>query len=70
MIRLHKPLSQILIKPSLYIEKMSPPDLVRNLQKIADIRAAETLKQVDSLQLWPDANSLVLIDRKFGMMPS
>lgn len=64
--RLRPNLSQLLLEPSIYIKSKVPEEICLNLNRLADIRrTCDDLFTVDSLNLWPNSEALLQIERKF-----
>ena len=60
-------MSQILLDPSIYIPSKVSEEICKNINLIADLRRqCDDLKTVDSMGLWPSADVLVQIERKFS----
>ena len=66
-IRFRPSLTQLLLDPSIYIKSKVPEEISQDLNKINEIkRICDDLKTVDSMNLWPNADVLVQIERKFS----
>lgn len=65
--RFRPSLTQLLLDPIIYIKSKVPEDISQNLNKISEVKKiCDDLKAVDSMNLWPDSNILIQIERKFS----
>ena len=66
-LRFRPSLSQLLLEPIIYIKSKVPEEISQNLNKISEVKKiCDDLKAVDSMNLWPDSNVLIQIERKFS----
>lgn len=66
-IRLRPSLSQLLLQPSIYIKSKVPEEISQTLVHLADARKVpDSLLSFETLNLWPNAESLLQIERKFS----
>lgn len=66
-IRFRPSLSQILLDPSIYIKSKVDEKICENLNKMSELRKiCDDLQTVAAMDLWPDAETLVQIERKYS----
>ena len=57
----------MLLEPSIYIKSKVPEEISQNLNRLANIRkVCDDLATVDAMNLWPNADWLIQIERKFS----
>jgi len=57
----------LLLSPSIYIKSKVPEELSQTLVKLSDARKIpDSLLALDSLNLWPSADALLQLERKFS----
>ena len=66
-IRFRPSLTQILLDPSIYIPSKVSQEICKNLNIVSDLKKlCDDLKTVDAMNLWPIADILIQIERKFS----
>lgn len=66
VIRLRQPLSKILADPASYASQAVPASLLACLSCLRELRRANRLAQARELRLFPSAEGLTALERKFG----
>lgn len=65
-IKLRDTLSQIMAVPDIYLRSKVPVDMYDTLQKFAEIRKLERSALVRDFNLYPSAENLLTLERKYG----
>jgi len=65
-IKLRDTLSEIMAAPDIYLRSKVPEDMYDTLQKFAEIRKLDRQSLVRDFNLYPSAENLLTLERKYG----
>eukprot|EP00742_Colponemidia_sp_Colp-10_P004900 GILJ01005233.1.p1 GENE.GILJ01005233.1~~GILJ01005233.1.p1 ORF type:complete len:1081 (-),score=175.82 GILJ01005233.1:102-3344(-) len=65
-IKLREKLDTIVTKPDIYLRHKVPEDVCDTLLKLAEIKKGLRLRQLKSMDLFPSAHALSILERKYG----
>jgi hypothetical protein len=65
-IKLREPLRQIMAAPDVYLRSKVPEDMYHILQQFAEIRKLTRLSLVRDFNLFPETQTLLVLERKYG----